>query len=57
MNAIWAVSVYAWQAGVERTHDFWKQYGAGIAAEAYHTNNPDKLREIIAKVQDVKTRE
>lgn len=51
MNAAWAISVYAWQEGVERTREYWRSYGAGIAAEATHTDNPDRLRNIIARVQ------
>ncbi len=55
INVIWGVAVYAYQEGVEATHRYWRQYGAGIAAEGSATNNPDRLREIIARVQNARS--
>jgi len=55
-NVMWAAAVYAWQAGNEAVHNYWKSYGAGIAAEAQYTNDPDKLRGIIARVQSARAR-
>lgn len=57
INALWAVGVYAWQQGVDATHEYWRRYGAGIAAEANYTNDPHRLREIIARVQDARPKE
>ena len=54
MNMLWAISVYAYQHGVESTHEYWRRYGAGIAAEATRTNNPDRLRDIISRVQNAR---
>ena len=51
VNAVWAGVLWAYSYTVDRTHEYWKHYGAGIAAEGSYTNNPDKLREIIARVQ------
>jgi hypothetical protein len=51
INLIWAAGVYAWQEGIEASHKWWRDYGAGIAAEGNQTNSPDQLRKIIARVQ------
>lgn len=54
INVVWAAGVYAWQRGIETTREYWRSYGAGLAAEGHYTNSPDKLREIIARVQEAR---
>lgn len=50
-NVLWAAGVCAWQQGIDATHEYWRRYGASIAAEAGKTDDPHRLREIIARVQ------
>ncbi len=57
INAAWAIGIFVWQAGVDATHEYWRKYSAGIAAEANYTNDPHRLREIIAKVQEARPKE
>ena len=53
-NTVWAIGVYAWRAGVDATHEYWRHYGAGLVAEAQHIENPDKLHELIQRVQSAR---
>ncbi len=55
INAAWAVGVYAWQAGADATHEYYRHYGAGIVEKAMRTNDPEKLHELIAKVQNARS--
>jgi hypothetical protein len=56
VNACWAGVLYAYAYAVEQSREYWKHYGAGIAAEARTTNNPDKLREIVQRVQEARSK-
>ena len=51
LNVLWAGILWATSYAAAKTHEYWRSYGAGIAAEAQSTNNPDKLRAIVARVQ------
>lgn len=53
-NVLWGAGVYAWNRGIETTHEYWRRYGASIAAEGRTTNDVNKLREIIERVQQAR---
>ncbi len=55
INAAWAVGVYAWQAGVDASHDYYRRYGAGLVSKAQHIDDPAQLRELIQRVQNARS--